>query len=837
MSFVVKKLRTPRIIRVSARDRIVIGQICLLVSMLLLAASLGLVPDRQGAILEGRGALCEAIAVHGSMLVSQSEIARLETILEAVVRHNRDMFSALLRRDDGQVVARVGEQAADLQSPGDAQEVATGSRVDVPIWAGDRRWGTMEVRFRPLFQVGVLGFLQAPRLRLIIFVASTCFLLYLLYLGRMLRHLDPSKVVPQRVRSALNTLAEGLLLMDTDERIVLANEAFSSIVGQSPKELQGRRASHLPWSTDESEEFSGTYPWLQAIHDKSPQKGVMLNFDYKDATRRTFLINATPVFEDSGDLRGVLASFEDVSPLEEKKEELKQAKDAAEAANRAKSEFLARMSHEIRTPMNSILGFTDVLRRGWEGEDSTQRKEYLNTVHASGKHLLGLINDILDLSKIEAGHMGTELVRCSPHDVISEVISILRVVASGKGITLKYSCAGGMPETIHTDPARLRQVLVNLVGNAVKFTETGSVEVVARLLESTEKPQLAIDIIDSGIGIDSEALERIFEPFVQADTSVTRRFGGTGLGLAVSRQFAEALGGGITVKSQSGKGSVFTATVDTGPLEGVKVIDPELIESVPRQDANDDQAPLQLPPARILVVEDGETNRKLIELILRQSGAEVDLAVNGKIGVELAMKHEFDLILMDVQMPVMDGYTTVRQLRAEGVRTPIIALTASAMRGAEEKCRAAGCSGFLTKPIDIDLLVHTVARELGGHPQTRDSRPSTQVTEAPEGSPIVSSLPTDDLEFREIVEEFVEHLHTRLNSMRQAWAERDLSDLAALAHWLKGSGGSVGFHAFNAPAARLEDLAKKEQLDHIEAAILELEDMADRIVLSPVETG
>ncbi len=431
-----------------------------------------------------------------------------------------------------------------------------------------------------------------------------------------------------------------------------------------------------------------------------------------------------------GQYRGVLASFDDVTDLEEKEHELRKAVESADAANRTKSEFLANMSHEIRTPMNAILGFTDVLRRGFAA-DETARQHYLDTIHSSGKHLLELINDILDLSKIEAGRLEIERKPCSPCDLIAELVTMFSVPAQSRGISLEFTSAGPVPETIRTDPTRLRQIVANLVGNAIKFTESGGVKIVARLLPNPEKPQLAIDVIDSGIGISAEGLGKIFNPFVQADSTVTRRFGGTGLGLTISRRFAAALGGELTVTSEPGKGSTFTVTLDTGPLEGIRLLDAPLAESSAARSATRSAPDLpKLPPARVLVADDGEANRQLITVVLTRAGLQVESAENGEVAVQKALSQPFDLILMDMQMPVMDGYAATTMLRQQGLSIPIVALTASVMKGAEGRCGAAGCSAYVAKPVDIDELMRCLAAQLPGsespalRPRETEVRPS-----------------------------------------------------------------------------------------------------------------
>jgi PAS domain S-box-containing protein len=498
---------------------------------------------------------------------------------------------------------------------------------------------------------------------------------------------------------------------------------------------------------------------------------------------------------------------------------------AAEAANRAKSAFLAHMSHEIRTPLNGILGFTDVLLKMGAEASEAERRDYHETINHSGRHLLELIDDILDLSKIESGQMEVEKVRCEPHKVVAQAISILRVRAQEKGINLEYRWDSPVPHTILTDPSRFRQLLMNLIGNAIKFTDRGAVEVVARLDEKGVSPRLAIDVIDSGIGIASDSLERIFEPFTQADQSITRRFGGTGLGLAISRQISELLGGGLSVESQPGRGSRFTVEIETGPLIGIRMLDAptaDLMECKSERAAG--FAPV-LAGASILLVEDGATNRKLISLVLRRAGADVMTAENGEIGMRLACQHKFDVILMDMQMPVLDGYMATRQLRDRGVTTPILALTAHSMKGDEDRCRAAGCTGYLTKPINSDRLLTKVAAVLqSGQSDSEDANERTDSA----GS-LESDLPMDDPEFRYIVVEFVDRLHANLDKMRSAASAKDYQTLGGLAHWLKGSAGTAGFSALTAAALPLERAVQQVDPAAIAASLSEITRLADQI--------
>ncbi|MCA9269653.1 MAG: response regulator, partial [Planctomycetales bacterium] len=352
------------------------------------------------------------------------------------------------------------------------------------------------------------------------------------------------------------------------------------------------------------------------------------------------------------------------------------------------------MSHEIRTPLNGVIGFTDLLLSEGAPRDASQRRDFLESIRTSGRHLLTLINDILDLSKIEAGQLEVESIAAAPHEIISQVFSVLRVHAQEKGLSLNFTWSGGVPKTIMTDPVRLRQMLMNIVGNAIKFTGEGEVRVDVRLDQSGQEPMLLLDVVDTGVGIPPHKLESIFDPFVQADNTVTRRFGGTGLGLAISRRIATALGGDIRVRSQLGKGTVFSIAIPTGELAGVEMLPAPPADALTGKVLVQPASQWRLPPCKVLLVEDGVINRKLIVAVLGEAGAEVATAENGLLGVARALKEDFDLILMDMQMPLMDGYTATSRLREQGLTLPIIALTAHAMKQDEQKCKAAGCSGY-----------------------------------------------------------------------------------------------------------------------------------------------
>lgn len=415
----------------------------------------------------------------------------------------------------------------------------------------------------------------------------------------------------------------------------------------------------------------------------------------------------------------------DISERKEHEQELLRSKDAAEAASRAKSSFLANMSHEIRTPLNGILGFAELLRRGADGGNEAARQEFIDTIDKCGRHLLTVINDVLDLSKIEAGQFEISRTTCSPHDILADVVSILRVKAKEKGLTLNYRWEGDVPESIETDADRLRQVLMNVVGNAIKFTDDGSVTIVANLeADSIGTTRLAINVKDTGIGIAPDKITAIFAPFVQGDSSVTRRYGGTGLGLSICKSLCELLGGTISVQSQLGLGSVFTFTVDAGHMKfspSPTIVQGDVINL--RAKAGDAGSG-NLDGRDILLVEDGEVNRQFLRLLLEQTGATVATAEDGQQGLQQARQRAFDAIILDMQMPIMDGYKAATEMRASGITCPIIALTAHAMSGDADKCLRAGCSHYLSKPVKSAHLIDTLLDVLGDSSERWNSAPS-----------------------------------------------------------------------------------------------------------------
>jgi signal transduction histidine kinase len=383
----------------------------------------------------------------------------------------------------------------------------------------------------------------------------------------------------------------------------------------------------------------------------------------------------------------------------------------AEDASRAKSEFLANISHEIRTPMTAILGYSESLRDPTLSEAA--RQHAIDTIWRNGQHLLELINSVLDLSKIEASRLIVEHLPCSPGEIIVDVLNLMRVRAQSAGVTLSAECDGPIPVRINSDRTRIKQILMNLVGNAIKFSPNGQVRVVARMRAGPDRePLFEIDVVDTGIGIAPEHIAVLCQPFVQADSSVTRRFGGTGLGLSISKRLANLLGGDLTIRSTLGKGSTFSMAVAAGEIEGTRTIE-ELDVQTHVSAAEPRAAVLPRIPCRILLAEDGVDNQRLISTILQRAGAAVTVVENGRLavdGVLAAMRRAepFDVVLMDMQMPVLDGYTATAALRDAGYSRPIVAITAHALAGDRERCLATGCDAYASKPIDRFALIQTI---------------------------------------------------------------------------------------------------------------------------------
>lgn len=450
------------------------------------------------------------------------------------------------------------------------------------------------------------------------------------------------------------------------------------------------------------------------------------------------------------------------SEITESKQAMEQArkalleKSAAEAASETKNMFIANMSHEIRTPLSAIIGFSEALLD--INQNMAERIENIQIINRAGKHLLNIINDILDLSKIEAGRLGVERTPVNLFELVEDVVTLAHLQAESKGIQFLVEPVFPLPETVHSDPVRIRQILLNLIGNAIKFTDYGDVSLHLKYDDNSKK--LALEVSDTGVGINSEHLAHLFQPFTQADTSTTRRFGGTGLGLALSKQLAEMLGGSISVKSAPGQGSSFTFTLDAG--QDVSLVQGYEQWRQTAQQIEQNEKDTQVNGV-ILVAEDNPDNQRLITLNARLLGAETRMVENGEQAVNEAMANAYPLVFMDLQMPVMDGLTAIRTLRAKGYSGPIVALTANTMPQDMQRCRDAGCNGFLAKPIDRSRFNEILRTYL----QSNDAEATRQDQEA-----IIPSILHEDPGLNNLMEYYVTNIIDHHKAMLAA-LERD----------------------------------------------------------------
>ncbi|MDO8359543.1 MAG: PAS domain S-box protein, partial [Devosia sp.] len=613
-------------------------------------------------------------------------------------------------------------------------------------------------------------------------------------------------------RSLIESNIDAIMTTDPAGIITDVNKQMEALTGCTRDELIG--APFKGYFTDPERAEA-------AINRVLSEKSVTdyeLTARARDGKQTVVSYNATTFYDRNRTLQGVFAAARDVTERKRVEAELQQAKAAAESASRTKSDFLASMSHEIRTPMNAIMGIADLLAKT---SLSTEQDKYVQIFRRAGDNLLNLINDILDLSKVEASQLELEQTGFSLKDLVEKVAEMVAGKADEKGLDLKCELAPNVPIDLVGDPTRLRQVLLNLLGNAIKFTPSGAVSLrVERDFDSSIPTALRFTVSDTGIGIPSEKLRQVFERFTQADSSTTRRFGGSGLGLTISKRLVELMGGRIWVDSVVGQGSVFAFAVPLEVWAGGHRPVPASIGAGPLR---------PLPALRILLAEDSPDNCTITMAYLEDTPYRVEIAETGAIALEKFQAGHYDLVLMDRQMPVMDGLTATRAIRAweranHRPATPIIALTASALKGDREMCLAAGCTAFLTKPIKQDVLLQAIRENSSAVvAPSKDVRLPDDTVQARANRKLVDRIPA-----------YLQHCRQNVVTLLEALDRVDFAAVSMLGHNMRGSGGAYGFQPITDIGAALEQAGDDRDNDASRRWVGELSTYLDGVeAISP----
>ena len=597
----------------SPASRLSIGLVLLTLSLILFGDILGLVPSEAEATLQARKKICETLAVQLSAAAAVEDDKGLKHTVQALVTRNEDILSAAMRRTDGTLVTAAGDHDAHWDKNLDGKSTADAAQV--PIYKHNRPWGAVEVRFSPLRR-SFLGIPTGSLLQLLGFLSITGFVAYFLFIRKTLRHLDPTAVIPARVRKTLDFLTEGVVLSDSKHRIVLANRSFASKIGCHSDDLIGKKLSDLAWvNTDGSSgKTQEMFPWSNTRGQKIGEPSQPLYLANASEAVVKFMAKSSPILDGNSKARGMLTTFDDMTDLEQKNvrlresvtmlreatdeierknhmlertnrlieakvesrtEKLREAMEEAQAAARAKSVFLANMSHEIRTPMHGILSYAEFGISKIERSSKERLLGYFEEIKDSGDRLLHLLDNLLDLSKSQAGKMDCTLVPGDLYTVAASVAAELGAFSSQKQLTIDV-LQPEFPTSCTFDHFRMTQVFRNLLTNAVKFTENGKpVQVVFEestvAMDIADVPALRVSVRDEGVGIPDDELDAIFQPFVQSRRTTTGA-GGTGLGLPICREILTAHSGSIDASNRPGGGAEFSFTIPRAPIEEVVVI-------------------------------------------------------------------------------------------------------------------------------------------------------------------------------------------------------------------------------------------------------------------------
>jgi PAS domain S-box-containing protein len=590
----------------------------------------------------------------------------------------------------------------------------------------------------------------------------------------------------EKYRSIIANMNLGLVEVDPEEYIVYANNSFCEMSGYTLDELIG---GHAPTVLFDGAHYNSREVAARRLNGQSD--AYELQVHNRQGEERWWLISGAPVLDENGIFKGSIGIHLDITLQKTLEQELRRAKADAEHSAHAKEVFLANMSHEIRTPMNAILGIARLLAKTRMDE---QQEFYLGTIQNAAGNLLVLINDLLDFSKIEAGRIELEQIGFSLERVVSGAVQTLRHKAEEKSLQIAYEVSPQVVPVFIGDPYRINQILMNLLSNALKFTDSGSVQVHCSVKANNQSSQeILFRVTDTGIGISEEFIGHLFDKFTQEDETVTRRFGGTGLGMSICKQLVELMGGTIQVESRKNEGTTILFTLLL--RKGTQADLPE------HRSKNADTGILK--GKRILLVEDNPVNRLVAHTVLKQYGAAVTEAADGAIAIEQLAQQSFDLILMDVQMPQKDGLETTRYIRSHLDKTiPIIALTANAFKEEEERCLQAGMNDFISKPFDEDQMVQMIAQWLG-----KDGANKLPAgNESGEVSPLQTESKGGNAPEKEKLQVFVNDISGCLHEMQQAYTNRDWNKLAGIAKNLKSMMRSLDVTSLDCDLQLLEQV-------------------------------
>jgi PAS domain S-box-containing protein len=634
------------------------------------------------------------------------------------------------------------------------------------------------------------------------------------------------------LENLINYANAPIIVWTPDLKITKFNHAFEHLTGRIAEEVLCKELSILFPEENREQSLLEIKRTLGGDYWESVEIPIL----HKDGSVRVALWNSANIYAENGaTLMATIAQGMDITDRKQAEEALRQAKTQAEVANKAKSQFLANMSHEIRTPLNAIIGFSETLL---QEELAEEHKEHLRTIYNSGKHLLCLISDILDISRTEAGEINIEMKQCSLGQLIAKIESMMYPPAVEKGLTFEIREKGDLPANIVTDAAHLQQCLINLVNNAIKFTEQGHVYVNISLEDKDSEPRIRFEVEDTGIGITPEFQQKMFDSFVQEDMGTSRKYGGMGLGLSIAKRFAGLLGGELTLTSEKGKGSAFSLVIPAGvdlaaqPLLNRQEIIDDIITDISKTKQGNFSG-------CVLVAEDVKSNQMLMKFLLDRVGLKVTIAENGAEAVNKALGQKFDLIFMDIQMPQVDGYEATRTLRSKGIKTPIVALTAGAMEGDDKKCFEAGCDDYLSKPVVLSKLIETLSKYLENDVLPKDgvstARPDNDKVnenylcqmDIPDNEGIidwaqVAACGLDEQSMKEIIPTYMNDNKEHLRGLTSAVKTSNAKDVQSHAHAIKGAGRNLGVARLSELAGQLQTMALKKDLSEAEELLKDI---------------